>query len=408
MTLHSRRRVLVCAFAVLVAGGLWGCNAFDGSLLPSDAGLPDTGPADSGPYDGGPSRQPPPRPTVGDGPDMFPTLDFFLKDVVLKQDGDAWRGIGFDLDHLVSQGDMPVVECVPPKRTARPELDGDEGIDNAFGHVLFPLVNLVVPDIDMTARQSEQEGLGAIAVRIRGYNGLADDPRVDVTVAQTVVGTTGGPDDTMPPAIDINDFVAYLPDGSTAPLPAWDGNDWFWVREESFAAGDETRPRIQDNNAYVADHQLVMHLPDGVEIVLPGPMQGVTAVLTNGLVVGRIADDFTSFGPVVVGGRWPVNALLETAQALGVCVGDTQFTILTQQLDTIADIRATPGTGGADVPCDAISIGVTFMGFLGRWAALTPGQPLPNQCELRMMDCGVSDASTPTDAGTDAGVDAGG
>jgi len=389
----SRHRALLVVG--LLGGGLLGCNAFDGSLLPRDGGVTDTGPA-------GPSRRPPERPTIDDGPDMFETLDFVLKDIVMKQEGDDWKSIGFDLDGLDSRGDGAPVECVPPKRTARPEIDGDDGIDNSFGHVLFPLVNLVVPGIDETARMSEEEGLGAVVFRIRGYNGEANDPRVDVTVVQTVFGTPGGPDDTAPPSLEVRDFAGYLPDGSLAPFPAWDGNDWFWVRAESFAAGDETRPRIRDNNAYITDYQLVVHLPDGVELVFPGPDQGVAVVLTNGIAVGRIAEDFNSFGPVVVGGRWPVTALLETAQALGVCVGDTQFGLLTGQLDTIADIRATPGTGGPGVECDALSIGVTFMGYRGRWAGLTPGQPLPNQCELRMMDAGVADG------GADAGVPADG
>jgi len=346
---------------------------------------------------------------------MFDTLDFLLKDVVLKQEGDSWRDIGFDLDHLNSTGDEPVVECVPPHRTARPEVDGTEGIDNAFGHQLFPLVSLVVTDVDLTARMSEEEGLGAIFLRIRGYNGLADDPRVDVTVAQTVFGTPGSPDDTAPPVLDVHDYQGYLPDGSLAPFPAWDGNDWFWVRAESFAAGDESRPRIQDNNAYVVDHQLVLHLPDGVEIVFPGPTQGVAATITDGVIVGRISEDFTSLGPVIIAGRWPVPAILETAQALDVCPGDTQYGLLSDQLDNVADIRTGVGTGGPDVPCDAISIGVQFMGFRGRWAGLTPGQALPNQCDLRMMDGGVGDAGADSgagdagasDAATDAGADAG-
>ena len=67
--------------------------------------------------------------------------------------------------------------------------------------------------------------------------------------------------------------------------------------------------------------------------------------------------------------------------SIGVCPGDTEFTILQNALNNIADIRATPGTGGAGVTCDALSVGVTFQGYRARVAGLTPGQPLPNQCE---------------------------
>lgn len=360
-------RIFFCTAFVLSLALLVSCNAFDASLV-SDGGTPI-------------GRTPPLRPAPEtEADDMFEVLDFALKDVALNQGGERWRGIGFNLDGLDSQGDMPQVECVPPRPTASIEIDGDDGIDNSFGHNLFPLVNLVIPGIDMTALMSEEEGLGAVLLRIRGWNGQDDDPRVDVTLAQSVLAVQGDGTDT-PPEIEIRDFIPYEPGASErTPLPAWDGDDWFYARADSFVMDDEERPKIRDDNAYVSGRNLVMRLPDRVEIIFPGPEQGVSVRLTDAVAVGRISDDLENIGPVVIGGRWALNDLLETAQSVGVCAEDSEFTLLQNQLDTIADIRTTPGTGGEGVPCDAVSIGITFMGFRGHWAGLTPGQALPNVC----------------------------
>lgn len=373
MTRLRHRSSLLFTVAALIGGGvLVGCNAFDGSLV-SDGGAGTVG------------RTPPPRPLAStEGPDMFEVIDFALKDVALNQDGERWRSIGFNLDGLDSRGALPDVECVPPRPTASREVDGEEGIDNSFGHNLFPLINLVIPGIDDIALMSEQEGLGAVLLRLRGWNGQDEDPRVEVTLAQSVFAVQGDGSD-EPPEFELRDFVPYATAADTErmPLPAWDGTDWFFARRDSFVMDDEERPKIRDDNAFVSGRNLVMRLPDRVEILFPGPENGVSVRLTDAVAVGRIGDDLETIGPVVIGGRWALNDLLETAQAVGVCVEDSEYTLLRNQLDTIADIRTTAGTGGEGVPCDAVSIGITFMGYRGNWAGLTPGQALPNICADR-------------------------
>lgn len=163
-----------------------------------------------------------------------------------------------------------------------------------------------------------------------------------------------------------------------SPVPTWDGQDWLWVREESFFRGDIEMPQVRDDNAYVADGKLVVLLPDRVDINFSSEVRGVTVRLTDGRIVAPIEGDRLT--PVTIGGRWSVLDLLSTANTIGVCVGDTEYNLLVNQLDTVADVRSQPGTGGPDVPCDAISVGITFEGYRVRLAGTEAAPPPPDGC----------------------------
>jgi hypothetical protein len=69
-------------------------------------------------------------------------------------------------------------------------------------------------------------------------------------------------------------------------------------------------------------------------------------------------------------------------------------------LQGIVDVRSQPGSGGPDVPCDAISLGVEFTGYRVRFAGLADGRPLRNLCEEMMRDGGADDGGA-ADAGAD-------
>ena len=385
MTVRFRFRALRLPRCVFVRGALAltlgaaaisGCDAFDESLLASNG----DGGVSSSCEDG--SRQPPERPTDPDGPDG-PEVVFALKNVRLDQSGDAWREIGFNLDGICSTAPDPVVECVPPRfPAAQPDVDGNEGIDNVFGGRLFPLIDLVFPELKDIAVDSAERGLGAVVVRIRGWNGQDDDPRVEVAVAQTVDTVAGAEADVAAPDITFDEmFQARLDGGELAPAPAWDGHDWAWLRADGFFMRDLERARIEDTNAYIRDRTLVVRLPDRVDIVFSDGEVGVNVRITDGIAAGRISDDLRSMGPVHVAGRWSILDLLDTARTIGVCDETPQFDLLSTQLDTIADVRSVRGSGGEGVECDALSLGVTFEGVPVRIAGIVDHPPLPNQCE---------------------------
>lgn len=380
---------------------LCGCDVYDASLLDegADAGRP-PGCADR--------RTLPPRPTGPDGPDVG-EITFALRDVVLQQDGDLWRTLGHDLDGLCTETADGPVECVPPRPGAEPEVDGEGGIDNAFGHRLYPVVQLVLPTLQEDARAAQQAGKGALLVRVRGWNGEDDDPQMDAIVSQTTFGTPGGADGSPPDDVVVDGFELRRRDGTPAPPPAWEGNDHWWVREDTFLRGDPEQPRVRDDRAYMTDRTAVIRLPDRVDIIFFAGEQSVVVRLTDAHSIGRLTEDATALEDVLVTGRWSIVDLIDTAERVGVCEGSAERRIVTTQLETIADVRSTPGTGGEGVSCDAISLGVSFRGVRGHLAGIAAAAPPPNACEAMMGDAGAPGDAGPGDAGLgDAGgVDAG-
>ena len=360
------KRGLACALAC----GLLGCSVYDPALVRRDGG--------GTPGECDPIRPPDRPPGADDGEDVGESV-YVIRDVVFDQGGERWRNIGYDLDARCSQPPAFDVECMPRASGASPEVDGEGGIDNSFGHNLFPIVDLAVPGLEDTSRMYQARGVGAVLVKVTGWNGRDDDVRIDVTAGITVFGTPGMPSMTDPP------------DPSMGPLPepVWDGNDWFWVRSDNFLAGDVTQPLIRDDNAYVSGGVMVIRLPDRSDFIFPGEDLGLLVRLTEAVATARIEGGGASLTDITVAGRWPMLDLLATAEAVGVCPGSAENDILRNQLDRIVDVRANPGTGGS-VECDAVSLGLQFeQGVRVRFAGVADGAPVPDACATPPMDGGM-------------------
>src|SRR5262249_20509613 len=158
----------------------------------------------------------------GDGPEIV----FALRHMVLNQSGDMWRTIGYDLDGLDTQPGHLAVECTPVSGGA-PQVDGDDGVDNTFGHSITPLLLAAMTTLEADAQRAEDIGIGAVLVDVSGWNGMDDDPRVSVVVSQSVYGAQLLSDGGLPDAAAPDGGPDY--DGG-GPLPAWDGGDVWWAR----------------------------------------------------------------------------------------------------------------------------------------------------------------------------------
>ena len=381
------RRIGFTSLALsLVLGALEGCVVYDPSLI-EDSGPPDAGPCDS--------RLAPTRPSGPDGDDGEEYF-FGLRQVVLnQQDGDAWRNIGLNLDGHCTGSPSFTANCLPPSGRRSPA-DGEGGIDNVFGAQLFPLVEFAVPNLEMNARETQDAG-ALPAFRIRGWNGEDNDSRIDLTLANVIF--TVQEDGSEPVEFVIDGFEPRAIGGGLLDPPRWDGTDYGYLRDDNFFEGDPDRPLLRDDNAFIADRQVVARLPERVEILFPAENAGVRVLVTDSTVVGTLSADLTSMENVVVSGRWAILDLLATAETVGVCRTSESYGILSMQLDTIADVRSSPGTGGPGVSCDAVSLGVGFTGTRMQFGGLVPGPPVNNLCD-DMPDGGV-------DGGTDSGLDGG-
>jgi hypothetical protein len=383
---------LVSPILSLVAGGalLPACQVYDPQLVTRD-----TGPTVCE------TLRPPARPTTADGT-TGPEVTFGLRRVFLDQGG-LWESTGFDIDGYCTSAPAFDGECNSGGPGQR---DGNTGIDNVFGQSLYPLVESAVPGLEAMAVAAQEEGRGMPLLRIRDWNGTANDPQVEIAIAQAVFGTSAEAPGGGPPAVTILSETEWtLMDGSPVPLPAWDGNDYLWPRTDAFLAGDIEQPLIVDDTAYIVDNTFVARLPDRIDIIFPTDDIGVLVRLTGAIATGRLSDDGLSLDPVTVAGRWRISDLLSTAENIGICRGTAEYNLLANQLERISDVRSMPPAPGDPITdCDAVSIGVTFLGSRVTLVTPTPGLPLVDLCSLA-PDGGLPDGGAGSDAGMpDAGM----
>ncbi len=320
------------------------------------------------------------------------TYVVILRDVLIDQRAEAgqpaddapWRSIGYNLDGYCTTTDAPYSECTPAQGLAV-ELDGEDGIDNTFGNSFFPVLSLGADGIDTDLIATQEQGIGAVLLLIDDWNGELNDSRVTVTVTQTVFGTTAGPGGAAPD-ITIVGSEAFLADGTTpAPLPSWDGTDYFWGREDTFVAGDPALPNVRVTTAYVTNGVLVARLPDRTPIKLVGTDIGVEITLTELLATGNVYDMFfgSSTAPprVVVAGRWGFNDMVAQSANVGICQGTSLFRTLTTILNGMIDVlQDPPDEPDPNLPCDALSVGIAFDAYVGRFGGVAEGQNIPSPC----------------------------
>lgn len=365
-----------------------GCDAFDEGLLPDDS-------VDSACTDG--NRLPPSRPEANDPGDDVPDFWIALKDVDLDQTEEddqgrpEWSVTGFNLDgRCTTQTSMSFL-CLPPS-TVLP-VDGEQGIDNAFGGALLELLELGVgPSFAGDTDELLNRGQSVIVARIRGWNGQPNDTSVEIVIGLSVFGVPGVAGEA--PTVDIVNFEPRDPvSGEVLPTPNWDGGDFFWLNADGFTTPgastiDEARPRILDLGAYVRDGQLTARLPDGADLTL-----GQIVIRMSGIVLTlNISDMYegsrTEGYPVTAGGRWGYTDLLRTAEGAGVCPGSDLFPLLDRQLQGNLDLLLDPDNTSPGAACDALSVGVTFRAYFANFGGITEAQAEPSPCDL-MADMGV-------------------
>jgi hypothetical protein len=415
-----------CRGWVLAVALVGGCDVFDPDLLPrpGDPGGDDGSidPQDTGttnPEDGClhgtevPPQRPPPE---TEGPDIG-RMVFALKDVVLSN-----ANAGLNVDGVCSDREGPW-RCLPERQLARyrdgeqprVHVDGPRGIDNQFALSVFDTVDFAFrisdgQNLELTSQTAEAHGYGNPLIIITDYNGEANDPSVTVVVTQSVFGLPSDDGAQPDPCIldtenggvpherdaggecDWDSPISPLPvtlDDDENPTeivevhPGWETGDlWFWARDDTFINEDEDRPAVEVDTAYVNDYQLVVRLPDNQVFNLVGEGQAVQARLQGAYAVADLRPDFSGTDPhkVLIAGRWAITALLETAGSVGICPGDPLYSTADGVLRDAADVRTSAADEGLDVPCNAVSFGITFTAHRANMGGLALGQPIPEPC----------------------------
>ncbi len=344
-----------------------GCSVYDPGLVDKSlASVPDRPPADSS--------------SPGDGVEAV----FAFRNISLDQSGDRWRRLGLDLDGLNTATMTDPFECLAGD--GNPILDGEKGIDNAFGQHVLPTVVDLIACLEDNIALNQGLGFGTVLLRLREWNGTPNDAKVDVSVLSAVDGTSlddvsslewGGPDGAT---------LMMQGGGAEAPPPAWDGEDVFFVDPSSLVAGDLGHPLVWKTDAYIRDGRVVLPVDTATTFVfLTGP--GSFSISVDGFLIADISDDGQILEKGLLAGRFSAGELVATLAPLGICDEGFRQSI-TSLLTNNLDLRIDPSLGTADEPCTATSIAFSFQGIRAQLATtIAPVDlPIPDPCTGRPQD----------------------
>jgi hypothetical protein len=228
---------------------------------------------------------------------------------------------------------------------AAPYCDEEGGVDHSANELAETLAALAgtPTEVDRITR-----GEYSMLVRIRDYNGTADDPNVFVEVFSS-------------PGLD------GVQDGGPASPPTFDGTD-VWTVDPSSLFLPKAPPHIAvvfDEHAYVAQGTLVAMPSDpltlkagGISVlvravVITGKLrrEGAIFVIDEGVLVGRIRT--TDFLTGLEAARDPITKG-------GVCGDAGLYPQLLPRICEAADIMSDRGRDNTGSACDAMSIAARF------------------------------------------------
>jgi len=312
--------------------------------------------------------QPPSEPdgpeADGNTPTVLAVSRLFLGDT--DRDGnrsdDAWRQYGYNLDGRVSDaGDDD--HCQPVSGAADSvKEDGEDGIDNGFGHGVLSVMSLLEERPTENAASQIESGRFTYLIPLNNLGAGLNQTGVD---------------------------AALLHGAPLSDPPLFDGTDIWPVTAESVNDGDLNDPRVAFPNSFVADgtwssgpytdFQLVVSISDIPltfnlhEAVITMDVEGTgsEAVATNGIIAGvlerdELAEEF----------RRAAGAINPTF-----CSGLIIEQLLTNIRRT-ADIMSDGSNGDSSETCDGISVGLGFEAravSLGEVAAELP--PPDDPCD---------------------------
>ncbi len=311
---------------------------------------------------------------------------------------DAWKKFGYDLDGKVTSKDSSDVCQLPAGAQRIVKEDGDDGIDNSFGHNLLPVILGASPTA--AADLNKQLAKGAFTLMFT-VSGLADG------ASQTATGLKGY----------LNAGSAFDPSGQKSPTFTT-ADDWPVIPELLSNPSDPASSKTQFSDAYVMNGTFVNGSDAKITITLGFNGQNLDLNIYKAVVTFDHKDPSTAANGVIAG-------ILNTEEFIGglqriagqlqanLCSGD-QLKTITDQIRSMSDIMAN-GTQDPSKTCDGISIGLGFDAkqIMNPTKVGPSGQGTPTGCGADAGPDGsvAVDSGSPTDAGndsaspTDAGTD---
>ncbi|MGE3674756.1 MAG: hypothetical protein AB7K71_34110 [Polyangiaceae bacterium] len=305
-------------------------------------------------------------------------------DLDSKLDGDAWKGIGFNLDKSCNRASWPEGVLDDAQVDACPGLkeqtctnsiqnvfDGEFCRDNAMGQV-FSMLSLS-PDVGEPFRMTGEDwncalrqGSMSMVFKVSGYNGEPDDSAVRLDLYSSV-----GLD--VPADWNCRDGET----NASALKPKWRDRlepsvtRTYHVAKRDIRIGAADVPgglpesNWSDTTAYVRSGWLIAELPDSTEFWLNGlnaQTPGLRMLLTKPVIAARIHQAKSGgweFSEATLGATVTRNAVETSLRELGLCENlCDSFTSTLSYLEQSYDMSSTPNASGA--ACDTLSFGMQF------------------------------------------------
>ncbi|HKP58476.1 MAG TPA: DUF4215 domain-containing protein [Polyangiales bacterium] len=306
------------------------------------------------------------RPSVADGPELE-DIYLGLTQITLGTGTHTTRSdvLGLDLDDRCTKvPDCPESEssgsCRP--RTERLPADGHACRDNALASALSAAnqITELGPRFglsDDVINCGLRAGTFNVLVRIRGYNGMADDPEVRVDWYS---------------ARPHKEVATPMCDGANASAePKWSPSTLWQVDASELKAAltattELTDSRYSDGHAFVHDGVLVSRMSEDATLRLnASPYRPFKLPIAGAFWMGRLArmrGDVWHMTDGLIAGRVRPGELMRAVRQTGYCerdAGDLAYSFLVSFLDESTDLLAGGGSD-ASLACDALSYGIGF------------------------------------------------
>jgi hypothetical protein len=286
--------------------------------------------------------------------------------------GMSYRSMGYDLDvKCTCQGEGP--SCQEAAWATADSCDGPEGQDNSGGGLVAEMTAFVPESGTAKWNADIQSGKWSVLLRVRGYNGQADDDQVEV--AWYVPGPLGG-----------------LSSGDAGNArPVWDGNDVWPVRSQCLepANGDAgtydvNAPRYVDAKGYVTGSVLVASVPKGTMRIT----DQFSLLLTGAFLtatVGKNQQGLWELRDGTLAARWMLSDIL--GQLAGVqdpvlsqplCTNSLFYPNIKKKICAYADIYSSVGTPTTE--CDSTTLGARFQALQAKLGGVLHIPPEPSKC----------------------------
>ncbi len=333
----------------------------------TDVAQPDTPETDSpGPDTAtcGHARPPDPPATSGGGG----TIDFVVA-VDSVDFGDATgspKEIGYDLDSrctCLGEGNS----CLRESWATADACDGPDGRDNSAGALMTKLSPLFSGFGSGDWSEQAKAGAWSIMLRVREYNGEANDDQVRLDWY-------------------VPDQFWEDKDGDEIP-PLWDGNDAWPIRSTSLEDAEGgppsvDEPKFYDLHAYVTNGVIVASFPESAFQVSDNYLLQFVGSFITARVVST--EQGWALEDGILASRWTLKSILAQISRLSimdmpVCTNHIAYSSLKEEFCSRADIYS--GVGTPTTPCDSMSSGMRFTARPAKLGTVMLQDPTPNPCE---------------------------